>query len=70
MSAEVPLPDDDDLVDVAGAARMLGGMTEEWVREQARRGALPSVKLGHYRMFRKGALRREIRERETGGSVR
>ncbi|MGD0075362.1 MAG: helix-turn-helix domain-containing protein [Candidatus Binataceae bacterium] len=35
---------------------------ESWVREQARTGKLPCLKLGHYRRFRAGDVDRFIRE--------
>ena len=37
---------------------------ESWVREQARRGRIPSLKLGHYTRFRLEALEQWIKDQE------
>ena len=41
----------------------LFGVPESWVREQARLGSLPSIKLGHYVRFRVEEVERFLAER-------
>lgn len=41
---------DDKLVDAPGMARLLG-LPEHWVRDNARRRRIPSLKVGHYVVF-------------------
>lgn len=43
---------------------------ESWVREQARLGELPSVKLGHYVRFRSDEVRALLTRRQSGKPAR
>jgi PTS system nitrogen regulatory IIA component len=40
-------------------------VSPEWVRESARRGDIPSVKLGHYRRFKRSDVDVFIESRKT-----
>ena len=52
------------LLSAAELAKLLG-VPESWVREQARLGNLPSIKLGHYVRFRLEELERILAERAS-----
>jgi excisionase family DNA binding protein len=43
----------------------LFGVPESWVREQARLGILPSIKLGHYVRFRIEEVERFVTQRAS-----
>lgn len=59
---------DDRLLTAAEVAERLGdGITEEWVRDQSRKGRIPSVKLGRYRRYRPSSIDRWIAGQEQGG---
>ena len=47
----------------AEAAGKLWGVPTSWIRDMARRGELPHVKLGHYTRFKPDDLARFIQER-------
>lgn len=42
------------------------GMTPGWVYEQSRRGRIPTVVLGRYRRYRRGAIDEWIADAERG----
>jgi len=50
------------LLDAPTLARLFG-VPESWVREQARLGNLPSIRLGHYVRFRLEEVERYLAER-------
>jgi excisionase family DNA binding protein len=55
----------DQLLVAEDVAAMLG-MTKDWVYEQARKDAIPHIKLGRYTRFRRKSIEDWIRERERG----
>jgi excisionase family DNA binding protein len=52
-----------DAVEIAG----LLGVKPRWVKEAARAGKVPHVRLGRYRRFRADAVRAWVEEQEQGG---
>jgi excisionase family DNA binding protein len=55
-AVDAPMADgDDELMDAEQVAALLG-MTVGWVYEQSRRGRIPTITLGRYRRYRRGAI--------------
>ena len=77
LSVLLRLPTDNDpasqpsgqLLTAPEMAKILN-VPESWVREQARLGELPSVKLGHYVRFRSDEVRALFTPRQSGRPAR
>jgi excisionase family DNA binding protein len=57
-----PTSDADDLLGAPKLAKRFG-VPESWIREQARQGKLPCLRLGHYMRFRLEEVERYLTER-------
>ncbi len=57
---------DDRLLHAEEVAEIVG-MTVEWVWDQSRRGAIPTVTLGRHRRYRRLAILRWLEAIESGG---
>jgi excisionase family DNA binding protein len=59
---------DDRLLDAGEVAALLS-VPQSWVREHARNGHLPVVRLGRYTRFRREAVLAYIEAQERGGAA-
>ena len=50
----------------AGDVAELLGVAESWVREQSRRGRIPTIELGRYGRYRQEAIEAWLEEQESG----
>ncbi len=64
--ARSPAASDDRLLSAEEVADIVG-MTVEWVWDQSRRGAIPTVTLGRNRRYRRLAILRWLEAIESGG---
>ena len=65
---EPPSSEPDELL-TAKQVAVLWNVPETWVREQARMGKLPSIRLGHYVRFRRPDIEVALRNGLTEKSV-
>lgn len=65
MIAKRAVDQNSDADDLLGAPKLAKrfGVPESWIREQARQGKLPCLRLGHYMRFRLEEVERYLTER-------